>query len=133
MELKCGLQIICKTKIDIKRIQRDEFVLEMTKILLAIIITIVLSQFNMNNFSVKGISVLSSPFIHPTAKIGIFGKNLSNQRMKLNEESCMDIELKTFIKILKQMKKRLAKCEKHKSHTNLIGNLSPDLTFVHEI
>ena len=81
----------------------------MTKILLAIIITIVLSPFLMNNSSVKGIFVHILPFIHPTAKMGTIRKNLSNQRIKLNEEDCMDIELKTFIKILKQMKKRLAK------------------------
>ena len=86
----------------------------MTKILLTIIITIFMSPFIMNSFL---------PFIHPAAKIGTVRKNLSNQQKKLNEEDCRDnIELKTIIKMLKQMKKKFAKCEKHKSHTRLIGN-----------
>ena len=90
----------------------------MTKILLTIIITIFMSPFIMNSFL---------PFIHPAAKIGTVRKNLSNQQKKLNEEDCRDnIELKTIIKMLKQMKKKFAKCEKHKSHTHLIGNQSPD-------
>ena len=102
--------------------------------LLAIIVTIFLSYVFINS-SVVGISGHGSPFIHPATKIGSFGKNLSNQRIKLNEKDRMyniELNIKTIIKMFKQMKKKLAKCEKHKSHTNLIGNQSPYLTFVNE-
>ena len=88
----------------------------MTMVLLAVIITIILSPFIMNNFSVTRIPGHGSPFIHPSVKQETIWKNLSNQRIKLNEEDSMDIELESIIKMLKQVKKKLAKCEKHKSH-----------------
>ena len=90
----------------------------MTKILLAII-TIVLSPFIMNNFSVKGISVDDSQLL-PFVNLG------SNEEI----EDCLDFELETIIKMLRQMKKKLEKCEKQKGHNRLIEKQSPDLTFV---
>ena len=100
----------------------------------------------MSKLSVIGICVHGSQLMPktPNAKTGQdlgtndnveqdinrLGQNRFNQRIKSNEEDCMDVELETVIKMLKQMKKKLEKCEKQKGHNRLIEKQSPNLTFV---